>query len=158
MHKGRPGGPGHEHLWSLQPQDAQVHNLVAGHGAPPHTGRTSHHPREQDMRYSITTILQAQQATLLSPSSAPPPCHLESPAAISCPATRGGRLSLHQGKVNEAAGLSLPCHATWVRTSQSSENPQIWPINPPVAPKTGRSSLLPRWAYLVKGTCTAAYI
>lgn len=37
-----------------------------------------------------STTLQAQGATLLSPSSALLPCHLQSPAVISCPTSAVG--------------------------------------------------------------------
>lgn len=148
---------GLKHLRSLQAQDAQLHSLVAGHGASPEVlAACTHHPQKQDRGCSITAMLQA-------PAGHPLPqlCHLESPAAIPCPCTRDGWLPLHHSKGNEAAGLSLPCHATWVelvRKRQSSENPQIWPINPPAAPKARRSSLPPHLAHTVKGTCTAGYI
>lgn len=87
-------------------------------------------------------------------------CHLESPAAIPCPCTWDGWPPLHHRKGNEAAGLSLPGHATWVglvRKRQSSENPQIWPLNPPAAPKarlpsatfgSNNQRYLHRWLYL----------
>lgn len=78
-----------------------------------HGGRTRHHRGEQDMGCSITTILQAQQATLLSLSSAPlppgkPRCHLLSHhtqrVAVPTPgqSERGCRFE-----------PSLSCHVGW---------------------------------------------
>lgn len=98
------------------------------------------------------------------PPCCPPPQHRHrvtwKPTTTSCPTTRGGWLSLHRNKATEAAGLSSPGHATCVglpRKSQSSENPQFWPINRPVAPKTRQGSLMPYLAYLAKSTHTTAY-
>lgn len=137
----------------------RMHSSIAQSLGTVHAGRTRHHLGEWHVGCTIAATLQGQQATLPSLSSLS--CHLEGPAVISCPTTQGGWLSLHQGKVNKAVGLSLPCHATWVglaRKSQSSENPQHWPINPPVAPRSRRSSLLPHLASLVNSTCTTVYI
>lgn len=98
------------------------------------------------------------------PPRCPPPQHRHrvtwKPATTSCPTTRGGWLSLHWDKATEAAGLSSPGHATCVglpRKTQSSENPQFWPINRPVASKTRQGSLMPYLAYLAKSTHTTAY-
>ena len=156
MYGGRPGGPGLQHLGSLQTQEAQLHSWVAGHGASGALAarrQTGHPPGKQDKGCSITRH-PPSPTTLLSPysvSPGKPHCHLLSHHA----------LSPHQGKVNEVRGLSLPSHAAWAelaRKSQSLANPQIWPRNPPVAPQPRQSPLLPRLAALVKGTCTTTYI
>lgn len=115
--EGRPSGPGLKHLRSSQIQDAPQLGHWAWCTSASRQNQAS--PGEQDTGCSIAAILQAQQATLLSPSSAPPPCHLESPAAIPRPTTCSGWLSLHRGKVNKAAGMSLPCPANVGQAGQN---------------------------------------